>query len=265
MKTAITLTSSLLIALTSLNPALAETQAAQKAASQNHFGIGLNLSSSSMIYQAQDDTVLAGLHLQYRGKRFNMTQDSMTYRFLNRNNFHVEALAKYESRGFDSEDNKGFDGLSDRDRSTDFGLRAGYKTPYGVLTLDATTDISDSHEGHEADLRFGPSLYAESPAKGGHSQAKIGVIAGVKWQSDETVDYYYGVKDSEATATRAAYKGKAAITPYIGLGGQTSIGRNLTLAGSVIYKDQPDEIADSPLTNDGHDIAANLGVTYWFH
>ncbi|PWQ93280.1 MipA/OmpV family protein [Leucothrix pacifica] len=260
MKTIMTLTAtSLLIAMTPVSSAFAD----DKGATPNRFGVGLNLTNNPMIYDAQDGDYRAGIHLQYRGKRFNMNQDSMAYRFFNRNNFHVEGLVKYESRGFESNDYKAFEGLSDRDESADLGLRAGYETPYGTLTLDATKDISDTHEGHEADLRFGPGLYAESPSGNGNN-ASFGLIAGVKWQSDKTVDYYYGVKDSEATATRAAYKGKAAVTPYIGIGGQTSIGRNVTLSGSVIYKDQPDEITDSPLVNDDHDIAANLGFTYWF-
>ena len=259
MKTAMTLTAgSLLIALTPLSTAFAETQGTPK----NHIGVGLNLTSSPQIYQALDDHARAGVHLQYRGERFNITQESLSYRFLNRGNFHIEALAKSESRGFDIEDNKALEGMNDRDDSLDFGLRTGYKTAYGVLTLDATTDISDTHKGHEADLRFGPDFYSESPA--GNSSFGLGLVAGVKWQSDEVVDYYYGVKDKEATATRAAYKGKAAATPYIGLDGKANITKKITLTGSVLYMDQPNEITGSPLVDDGHDVAVNAGLTYWF-
>ena len=86
----------------------------------------------------------------------------------------------------------------------------------------------------------------------------------MKWQSDEVVDYYYGVKDKEATATRAAYKGKAAATPYIGLDGKANITKKITLTGSVLYMDQPNEITGSPLVDDGHDVVVNAGLTYWF-
>jgi outer membrane protein len=259
MKTVITLTAtSLLIAFAPFSNALADA----KPATTGHIGVGLNLTSNPMIYKALDNNARAGLHLQYRGERFNVTQDALSYRFLNRDNFHIEALVKSESRGFDIEDFTELEGMSNREDSLDFGLRTGFKTAYGVLSLDATTDISDTHKGHEADLRFGPDFYSESPSA--NSSFGLGLVAGVKWQSDEVVDYYYGVKNSEATASRAAYEGKAAITPYIGIDGKANITKKITLTGSVLYMDQPDEITGSPLVDDGHDVVVNAGLTYWF-
>ena len=262
MKTVMTLTaSSLLIALAPFGTAFAEGESKGKPAT-SHIGVGINLTSNPQIYKGLEDNARAGLHLQYRGERFNVTQESLSYRFLNRGNFHVEALAKSESRGFDKDDITELNGLHNRDDSLDFGLRTGYKTAYGVLSLDATTDISDTHKGHEADLRFGPDFYSESPS--GNRSFGLGLVAGVKWQSDEVVDYYYGVKSSEATASRTAYKGKAAVTPYIGLDGKANITKKITLTGSVLYMDQPDEITGSPLVDDGHDVVVNAGLTYWF-
>jgi outer membrane protein len=152
--------------------------------------------------------------------------------------------------------------MDERESSVGLGLRAGYKTAIGLVSLDATKDVSDKHDGAEAELRIGPDFYSERAGKARNMD--FGVIGGVKWQSDDTVDYYYGVKSSEATADRTAYKGKAAVTPYIGVAGQGNITKNLTFNTSAVYLHAPDEITDSPIVDKDHDIQVNAGLTYWF-
>jgi len=230
---------------------------------QNHFGIGLDLSNSPSLYKAQDNDHAANIHLKYRGQKFNMGRDSMSYKFLDKNKFQLEALLKSETRGYEASSAKALAGLSDRDESLDLGFRAGYKTTYGLLSLDATQDVSNTHKGHEADLRFGPDFYNETPSA--QKKLALGVVAGLKWQSKEVVDYYYGVKSSEATASRAAYQGNAATTPYIGLDGKMNLSKKLSLSSSVLYMDRPDEISKSPLVDNDHNIQINAGLTYWFH
>lgn len=261
MKTTIAL---IALALTPLASEIANAQTETGKTPTSHFGIGLNGSNDHTIYSARKGDNIAGIHLQYRGERFNLTQETLTYRFLNRNKFHIEALAKSEARGFEAKNDALLSGMGDRDESLDLGLRAGYQTPYGLISLDATKDISTTHDGHEADLRIGPDFYSESPLKIGNSRFGLGLVAGVKWQSDDVVDYYYGVKDNEATADRAMYKGSAAVTPYIGLDGKVNITKKITLTGSAIYMDRPNEITDSPLVDKDHDLSLNAGFTYWF-
>ncbi len=87
----------------------------------------------------------------------------------------------------------------------------------------------------------------------------------MKYQSDKVVDYHYGVRSSEATASRAAYSGKAATTPYIGIESQFNITKHVSMNAGAIYERRDDAIRNSSLTsNKKSDVLLNLGVTYWF-
>lgn len=78
------------------------------------------------------------------------------------------------------------------------------------------------------------------------------------------VDYYYGVSDAEATASRAAYKGDDAITPYVGMEANVNLSKNFSMRGSVLYKERLDEITNSPPVNPGNEGEMTLGMRYWF-
>ncbi|PWQ93536.1 MipA/OmpV family protein [Leucothrix arctica] len=226
------------------------------------FGIALDIDNHVQTYIENNENYRGQIFFQYRGEKFNMDKDSASYRFFDRDKFQVEVIAKVPERGHGFADETTITGMDERESSLGLGLRVGYKTAIGLLSLDATKDISNQHDGAEADLRFGPDFYSERAGKA--RNVEFGVIGGVKWQSDKTVDYYYGVKDTETTADRAAYEGKAAITPYVGVAGQGNITKNLTFNTSAIYMDAPDEITDSPIVDKGHDVQVSAGLTYWF-
>jgi len=173
----------------------------------------------------------------------------------------LEAIAKSQVRGHGFSSETKIAGLAEREGSIDLGLRAAYETPVGLVSIDATKDVTGNHKGAEADFRIGPGFYSERAGEARNIEVRL--IVGVKWQSADTVDYYYGVKNSEATATRAAYKGKSATTPYVGVAGQGNITKNLTFNTSAIYMKAPDEITDSPIVDKDHDIQINAGLTYW--
>ena len=257
------LNSSLSIAaLTLLFPLSAQAGDETATPKTNHFGLGLNIGNSEMVYDEKDGDYLASLYPQYRGTKFNLDRESMSYRFLNKDNLQVEVLAKLEERDHEEETSSVLAGMEDRDNSINAGVRIGYKTNFGLLSLDATRDISGVHQGAEAELRFGPEFYNDSPSA--NRSFSFGPVIGAKWQSNKTVDHYYGVKSSEATASRAAYEGKSAVTPFVGLQANATLTKNISFTASALYINQPDEIADSPITDDDHDVEFNAGFTYWF-
>jgi outer membrane protein len=93
----------------------------------------------------------------------------------------------------------------------------------------------------------------------------VAPILGANWQDKKGVDYYYGVNNSEVTATRKAYKGKAAITPFVGLELEAKLSKHFSLIGGAKYKHLPTAITESPLTKDKKgDYHVNVGLTYWF-
>lgn len=234
----------------------------QAETTKGQFGIGVTTSNRFSFYEDDNTNIEIHPHLQYRGERFNILGDTMGYNFSSNENLRFEIIGKTENRGYADSELKALKGMSDRNPSFDIGGRAALHTDMGLFSIDATTDASSTHKGQAVDIRFGPDIYKQK--WNGAREISLGMLAGAKWESAEVVNYYYGVRDSEVTADRAAYQGKAAITPYIGMNAQVNLTPHLTLDGNILYKKTPDEIANSPLVDDDQAIEANLGVTYWF-
>lgn len=233
-----------------------------QAEERGRIGMGINLNNKLDIYNNADSDASSGIHFQYRGERLNIDEETVAYKLSDTEKYQIEIMARTENRGLEDDDLTDFTGLTERDQSLDAGFRAGMKTRYGLLSVEATGDISGTHNGQEFDLRFGPEFYQQ--AWNGNREVSIGALAGVKWQSKDVVDYYYGVSAAEANASRAAYKGDDALTPYVGIEAKANLSKHFSLQGNVIYKDRPDEITNSPLVNNSNEGEINMGMTYWF-
>lgn len=224
---------------------------------QADIGLGIDVKSSE--YKGVDS--IANLHLEYQGEKLNINKDSIAYTLKENDRVRFEVLGVAEQRGYEENFSNTLKGMDDRDASLNLGGRITGKTKYGELSFSTTTDISNRHNGQEADLRFGQNPYQTHWT--GKRELNIGMLAGVKWQSDDVVDYYYGVKNSETTAERAAYEGKSAITPYLGLQANVNFTKNLSLKAEAVYKSLPSKITDSPIVDDNN-IELSTRLTYWF-
>lgn len=254
-KNSLLLLSSICYALLS-SPLVAETtQPTSK------WGVGISVNNHPGLYKNPDQDYRINIFPQYRGEQLNIDQESIAWRFNPDSSLYFEALGKLENRGYEAKDSAVLQGMKQRDASFDAGARIGWQTDYGVLSLDTVTDISGKHDGQSADLRFGPGFYTAYQSES--RELSLGLLVGVKWESAKVVDYYYGVKDSEASASRAAYRGRAALTPYVGLKAQLALTSKISLETDVVYKQYPDEIADSPLMDDDH-LEFRTGLTYRF-
>jgi len=220
-------------------------------------GIGLNIDNSPEAYQALDNEYKGVITPLYQGQRFNMDGESITYRIVGNDKLWVEALGKAQRGGFEKDNYSEMTGLKDRKESFNVGARVHY----GNFRLDATTDASSKHKGHEVSVHYGEAKHQPWTGK---REVKVSPIAGVVWQSDEVVDYYYGVDASETTSSRSAFTGKSTLTPYIGMQANANLSRSVSLNASVAYHHVPDEITDSPITDDDHDVRFNAGIAYWF-
>jgi outer membrane scaffolding protein for murein synthesis (MipA/OmpV family) len=226
--------------------------------SQADIGLGLGIKGSE--YKGVDG--IANIQLEYRGEKFNIADETLSYSLTENDQFRFDIIAKAEARGYESDFADELTGMDDRDASLDLGGKIATKTRFGELSLAATTDISNNHKGQEADLRFGPKPFQSH--WNGKRELSVGALAGAKWQSDEVIDYYYGVKTNEVTNDRAAYTGKSAITPYVGVQADVNLTEHLSLKAQALYKDLPKEITDSPIVDSDQELQLQTTVTYWF-
>ena len=225
------------------------------------WGIGLNVNNNQDTYRDHEDSAQLTLFPEYRGERFNMDFESMSYRLFDSKKYNLEILGKASYLGYEEKDSDRLLGMKDRDPSINLGLRASYVTDYGLFSIHALTDILGKHKGQEIELQFGEPFYTSHWS--GKRELTLGFLGGLRWQSDDLINYYYGVKESEATATRAAFKGKSAITPFVGFEAKVGLTKHFSVDSAITYEHLPNDITDSPIASD-NGIRARLGLTYWF-
>lgn len=196
---------------------------------------------------------------QYRGDKFNIA-DAVSYDLTNSNNHAFEILLDSKNSGFKSSTDDLFKGMKKRKASIDVGARVIWKH----AVVGVSRDLNAS-KGVEASMQYGGVTPHLANNWSGKKTLSILPKVGLRYQSTKVTDYYYGVKSTEATASRKAYKAKSAITPYIGVDAQAKISKHITLDSGVTISKHAKSIRNSPLTNNKkYHWGANLGVSYWF-
>lgn len=227
---------------------------------------GLRLGGNNELkqYDVSKKKYNAQISLEYRGDKFNMGHNGLSYDFSNSDKHAVGLFLTSKNDGFKSNTDKLFNGMSKRKTSIDVGARATINT--GVLgdaVVDITRDVNAS-KGFEVGLKLG-GISPHALHWTDKRKFEIAAVGGLRYQSAKVADYYYGVKSSEATTSRKAYKAKSAISPFIGFETQANITKHITFDGGLNISKKAKSIRNSPLTNDKkYQLGANIGVSYWF-
>ncbi len=233
-------------------------------ASYADWGLRLGTDNHHKEYNTKKNRYDGLVGLQYRGNKFNASKSGLSYDFTNSEKQAAEVLLRIKHDGFKSSDDALFKGMSKRKASLDIGGRAIVNT--GVLgnaVVEVTRDVNAS-KGFEAGVKLG-GISPHAPHWTGQRKLNVAAMGGLHYQSAKVADYYYGVKSSEATANRKAYKAKSAVEPYAGVEAQMNINKHFTIDGGLSVIKRAKSIRNSPLTNDKkYRVGANIGFSYWF-
>ncbi len=161
--------------------------------------------------------------------------------------------------GYDDDDSNDLNGMDDREYSLDAGIGVECKIPnaYGI-TLDTSFagDILGENEGQEVKVAL-TKLFDFKPF---FFKPRIGVA----WQSQDLVDYYYGVRSQEATASRPAYSPNDAFNPVVGLDFYMWLSEKWLLISRVAVNFLDNEISDSPIVQDDTTQTYLIGIARMF-
>ncbi len=227
------------------------------------FGIGVKVENDAQHYKQFDNDAYILVFPQYRGEKLNMNYNSLSYSVIKTGEYNFELLGKSLYYGYENSDSPRLEGMKDRDASIEAGARASLKTDYGLLSLHALTDMLRNHNGQEVELRFGGLFYADKWR--GRQEFNVGLFGGMRWQSKDMVDYYYGVNKSEVRNDRKEYHAGSAVIPFAGVQLNSWFSEHISVDGELKYERFPDSITNSPLTSASkNEIKAIIGLTYWF-
>ncbi len=158
--------------------------------------------------------------------------------------------------GYEPDDAPILNGMAERKSSLWLGVAGRWRHEVAHLGLDWLADASDHSEGQrlqvtvEKPYRLGNFLHTPRLA--------------LNWLDEDYVDYYYGVRPSEARAGRPAYQGESTLNTELGLRSAYTFSRQHSIYADLSLTWLGDGIKDSPLVDRDHESAIRFGYVYQF-
>ncbi|MEM9284349.1 MAG: MipA/OmpV family protein [Pseudomonadota bacterium] len=169
----------------------------------------------------------------------------------------VSFESRYRFQGYDASDSDFLAGMDDRDGTFEVGGRLVHRMGRLRIQLQAMSDVSGTHDGFEAEAR------ATLEVSNGR-MISLRPLGGVRFQSANFVDYYFGVENDEVTPERRFYDGDRTLVPFVGANARVRLTRRIQLNGSATMNLLPDDITNSPIVEKDRRIGAFMGISYLF-
>jgi outer membrane scaffolding protein for murein synthesis (MipA/OmpV family) len=118
------------------------------------------------------------------------------------------------------------------------GLRSTVYLGPLVLQGQVRKEITKYHQGYTGSLQAGTSIQIKN--------LNIHGVVGAAYQSEEVMDYYYGVTSSEVSADFSEYNPGEDLTYTAEVGASYPMGEDWILRGQMNYTQYSDAIVDSP-------------------
>lgn len=159
--------------------------------------------------------------------------------------------------GYDPEEIDGLAGMDERDTSAEAGVNGIWRTRPVTVSFGVYTDVSDKSNGNSALLGL------SHPFRLSERWSLIPSL-GAEWLSTEVVDYYYGVKPSEAISNRPAYAGQSSVNIRAALMAHYKLTPAWSLFGGASVTRLGSGITDSPISVEDNVAAVFVGGGWRF-
>ncbi|WP_282145875.1 MipA/OmpV family protein [Alteromonas stellipolaris] len=230
--------------------------AAAPAHSESKWGLGIGGVAQDNGYVDLGSEVNLLPVFYYEVGDFYLLGPQFGYEFGSLSNFEFSLVGGIRFDGYEAEDADVFEGMEDRSGSIDIGLEIEYESDYGDFSFEYLADAGSEHKGNEISFKYSLPFIFESSV--------ITPFISVTHQSEDLVDYYYGVRDSEVTDNRALYKGEATSNVEFGIDSTWMFGKHHRVVGNLSYAMLGDEIKDSPLVENSNSLSLVFGYLYVF-
>jgi outer membrane protein len=204
----------------------------------------------------EDDKAEFTPMFNYMGERFSMVGGTFSYKLAGSDTMQISAIAQGRDDGYKAGDSDAVSGMDEREAGFDIGLNAAVGGLWGTVQVSLLSDVTETSEGSEIDLRYSYPVQA--------GLWTFETAAGATWKSEELVDYYYGVKESEARSGRNTYQGEAAVNPYAEFVVAYKLSRQWSIVGGVEVEQLDDVIADSPIIDEDYEFTSYSAAIYSF-
>lgn len=240
-----------LLALAPLQSALA-----QQTAAGAQWGLGLGASYERKAYRDFDDKVRALPLILYENSHVSLFGPTFDVKLPSAGPVALRLRARYAGDGYEADDSPFLAGMAERKGGFWLGGAAAWRTAYANLSAELLGDAS----GHSKGAKF--KLMLDRSFRQGMVDITPRIAA--NWADSKFVDYYYGVKDDEARAGRAAYHGDASVNLELGLRVGYALAPRQSVFVDVSATSLGSEIKDSPLVGRASQTGVRFGYLYRF-
>lgn len=144
----------------------------------------------------------------------------------------------------------------ERSLAVDGGLELIVADDWGDFQLQVLTDLSNTHNGVE--------VWASYAYPWKYKNWKITPSLGINWKSRHLLDYYYGIRDSEANLFLPAYKASSGFNSFARLSVSYHINNNWGVTGIAEYEALSRSIRRSPVVDKNNITTLFIGLMYNF-
>lgn len=236
------------IALCCVSPALAE---------EDHLSVGIVAATASTIYKGADDKIVVLPMVSYRSGGFFIDATSVGYSLVNTEEFQFEVFGEYNFMGYKASDSSYLRGMKRRKEAIEAGVQADVMTDLGLFSVSFQGDVSSRHNGYSAELTYALPLIETE-------RFSLFPAVGVTWLSEDMINYYYGVRSSEALPGRSAYTPGSAVNPYVSVDVSYQLAECWMLTANLAGVALDKEIRNSPLVDKDYELSVVAGVVYHF-
>jgi outer membrane protein len=249
--------------LTCAAPAFAQQHPGKDEPEGSSWGLGLGVVSGQKAYKGTDRETKALPMLSYENQYVKLSGPNLELKLpglelsdSQRLNFGV-VTKLFGGGGYEASDSPALAGMAERKSSVWAGAKVEWENDVADVNLELLGDASGKSKGQRVVLGL-ERKWMLSP------ELMLVPRVGVEWVDKKYVDYYYGVRASEATAGRAAYVGKATVNPEISLTGIYRFDKQQSLMLNVGVKSLGKEIKNSPIVGRSTENRVMLGYLYRF-
>ncbi|MDY4314398.1 MipA/OmpV family protein [Pectobacterium actinidiae] len=246
---------SLMMSIFWIPAAIAETSTSSSNETSK-WGGGAGVAAIQKPYRDIDVDVLPLPLFSYENRWISASIPKVDLKFLSNESFTLSLRAKYAGDGYDADDSPFLTGMDDRKGGVWAGGAMMWKTGIVDLSAEILGEVSGYSKGSRAKLqaekRFASGTFGLTPR------------FAVEWVDSKFVDYYYGVKRSEARVDRSFYEGNSTTNMEVGIRMDYTMARQHTLFLDASATRFGSGIKDSPLVDNSSQTSVSIGYIYRF-
>ncbi|SET74971.1 MipA/OmpV family protein [Thalassotalea agarivorans] len=223
---------------------------------QKGFIYGLGVSVSQELYKGYNRRIVPIPVLGYNSEYLNIYGPFVNINLLRAGAVTVALSGNPRFAGYDESDSDIFLGMEERKNSYEVGGLIGVQAGQWSLDFAARYDLLNVHKGST----FSSTL----SRRFNYGMVFIEPSIGITIFDADLVNYYYGVRESEATATRPAYQAESSKRGNVGVVFSTPMWLNGFTQLGVNFAAYDREIENSPLVDTNKQLSLFLSFSKFF-